>query len=298
MPAALDVLAARYADVPGIVRRAGRTYPVAMTPAPGAVVVLDDARVLVDAGLAAGGRAHLDAVRAGGRVHDGGVLCLVSVDTGSRPATVRVAEGGYFDMLATCDAVRAELVDVATGGPDVPDLPLRRRAHAVAGDPVVSGHGRAAAVGVSVLLTVPHGAGRGVVVGRRSERVGTDPGRWHVAPSGMLERAADGRHVAVTVATELREELGVDLPADDVAARLRVLGVVTDLLRLRPDVVVRLDLEEPVDLVRGAEFDALEVVPLTPDGLANLWRRRPPGAVTSPAAGALGLLERDLAAAT
>ncbi|MBI4940773.1 MAG: hypothetical protein HY830_08500 [Actinobacteria bacterium] len=329
----LAVLARLYAGTPGLVRRAGTTYPVAVRRLPRARVVLDDRPRMVDAALAAGGRAFLDRVRAGGRVHDGAVLCLDRVEEpgleGGPGAVVRVVPGGYFDMLATCDAVRDELVPAAPASDDGPhgglhdgpddgstsdpaadsfaDLPLRRRAHEVAGDPTTSGAGRAAAFGVSVLLVVGTEAAdgdagsTGVVLGLRSARVGTDPGRWHVAPSGMLEPAADGRHLATTVATELREELGVHRTVDEVDASLQVLGLLTDLTRLRPDVVVLLDLAAAgsrptaAELTAGEEFDTLEVVPTTPTRLADLWTRRPPVLLTAAACGALALLEEHLA---
>lgn len=326
----LAVLARLYAGTPGLVHRAGATYPVAARRLPGARVVLDDRPRVVDAVLAEGGRPFLDGLRAGGRVHDGAVLCLDRVETpdgagGSGGAVVRVVPGGYFDMLATCDAVRDEIVraaaasgdgtddatDDGTGGrPDpvsLADLPLRHRAHEVAGDPTTSGTGRAAAFGVSVLLVVrtgigddgPHGE-TGVVLGLRSTRVGTDPGRWHVAPSGMLEPAGDGRHLATTVATELREELGVHRTVGEVEASLRVLGLVTDLARLRPDVVVLLDLAavdrrpDAAELLAGEEFETLGIVPLTPPALATLWAGRPATSLTAAAAGALALLEDHL----
>jgi hypothetical protein len=118
----------------------------------------------------------------------------------------------------------------------------------------------------------------------------------------MLEEAPDGRHVVTTVATELREELGVVRPVDDVAAGLKVLGLVTDLERLRPDLAVVLDLAASVggrpvatDLVAGPEFDELDLVPLTVAGFAAFWAGRPPAAVTPPGAGALALLEDGVA---
>ncbi|WP_088282970.1 hypothetical protein [Kineosporia sp. A_224] len=324
----LAVLARLYAGTPGLVRRGGETYPVTVRRLPGARVVLDDRPRAVDAALAGGGRAFLDRLRAGGRVHDGAVLCLDRVEEPGRAggAVVHVVPGGYFDMLATCDAVRDELVRAATAADEgesdrtdgrtdglprpvsFADLPLRRRAHEVAGDPTTSGAGRAAAFGVSVLLVVRTGPAdggaaeeTGVVLGLRSTRVGTDPGRWHVAPSGMLEPAADGRHLATTAATELREELGVHRTVDEVEASLHVLGLVTDLTRLRPDVVVLLDLaavgSRPTvaELAAGEEFDTLEVVPTTPTRLADLWTGRPPATLTAAAAGALALLEEHVA---
>jgi len=272
VPAVLDRL---YADTPGVVRRCGRSYPAAVTVLPDATVRLVAGPPAVDRRLLAAGSDHLAAVRAAGRVHDGPVLCLARVSTSVATPTVDVVRGGYFAMLATCDALRAELV---AAGPDADwdRLPLRVRAHEVAGDPLTSGAGRAAAVGVSALLVVRDRDGTpGVVLGRRSDRVGTDAGRWHVAPSGMLEPATDGRHLETTVGHELEEELGVVSSPGGVAGALRVLGVATDLLRLRPDVVVLLEAASlrpglgpglpGGELAAGEEFDALDVVPLTPE---------------------------------
>lgn len=309
----LDALATLYADLPGVVRRGGLVYPVAVRSLPdGARVVVAADPVVVDPDLRAAGEAHLAAVRAASGAHDGKVLCLSSVAAGTDPAvpgpaaqdpTVVAGRGGYFDMLATCDVLAGEL-DAAGPAATWDDLPLRRRVHDLAGDPFLAGHGRAAAFGVSVLLVVRTPDGPGVVVGRRSARVAAGRGRWHVAPSGMLEEARDGRHVATTVATELREELGVVRSVGAVGAGLRVVGLATDLERLRPDLVVVLDLDRDLEgagrpdgaaLVAGPEFDELEVVPLTPAGFAAFWAARPPSAVTPPGAGALALLEGGLA---
>lgn len=294
----LDALATLYAGVPGVVRRQGMTYPVAVRPLPdGTRVVVAADPVVVDPVLRQAGEAHLTAVRSATRVHDGGVLCLDAVDESPSAATVVARRGGYFDMLATCDVLARELDGAASV--TWRDLPLRRRAHDLAVDPFTAGTGRAAAFGVSVLLVVRgHDGAPAVVVGRRSTQVAAGRGRWHVAPSGMLEEAPGGRHVASTVATELREELGVVRSVEDVAAGLRTVGLVTDLERLRPDLAVVLDLPEPpsaADLAAGPEFDELDLVPLTPAGFAAFWAARPPAAVTPPGAGALALLEEGLA---
>jgi 8-oxo-dGTP pyrophosphatase MutT (NUDIX family) len=247
---------------------------------------------------------------------------------------VRVTEGRYFDMIATCDALRAEFADSPRGTP-LADLPLRALAHELAGDPLSSGAGRAAAIGISVILTVPGRVGAdvgerakagrrvsadaderakagrrvsaddraGAEVGGRAFVIGcrglvsSDRGSWHVAPSGMLELNGGPDPVAATVATELLEELGIQIAPGRVAERLVALGLVHDLLRLKPDLVVRLDLsaaEVPAELEAVSEFSELAFVPARRDALDNFWRTHDPDVLTPAAAGAIALFEAAL----
>jgi hypothetical protein len=117
-------LARRYG---GSVERAGNAYPVAVRPLPRPALRVVDEPVRCDPALLALGWPHLEQLRADRpALHDGRLLCWVATaDDG-----VLAAPGGYFDMLATCDAIRAEYL-AAPG-----DQPLRSRAHAVAGDPL------------------------------------------------------------------------------------------------------------------------------------------------------------------
>lgn len=262
---------------PRRVVRAGRRHPVAVVPLDrplaGSLHVVDGP-VPVDGALRALGADHLAAQRrAHPAMHDGEVLAWRSTDGDGR---LVVARGGYFDAVATCDVVRVQ--------PELADA-----VHAAAGgDALTSGDGRVAALGVSVLLDVGDGL---VVLGLRSARNAADVGRWHVAPSGMAEPspAAGVDPLASTVARELVEELGVALDADEVARRGRVVGLVHDLERLRPDVVVHLPLtpDEAARVEPGEEFDAVRRV--RPD--AAFWAAHGPGALTAPAAGALALWE-------
>lgn len=324
------------APLPLLVERAGRRHPAAVVPLrvalADAVVVLDGPGPPLDPAVTAAGAAHLAALRrARPGTHDGPVLSFVDLEG----SVVRAVRGGYFAMIAACDGVRAELdaagvdgagssgadsagpgrADVVTGSPaghDRPDvtrwyrpdpppldaLPLRALVHAAAGgDPLASGAGRAAGLGVSVVTTVPGRAGRSVVLGRRSGAVATDSGLWHIAPSGMLEDL-EGGVLAGTVALELSEELGVGLPVAEIAARVEVLGLVHDLTRLRADLAVRLDLTaaeaETITAPPGGEFDALRLVGVDPAGFDALWREHPPERLTPAGAGALALLEDAL----
>jgi 8-oxo-dGTP pyrophosphatase MutT (NUDIX family) len=155
-----------------------------------------------------------------------------------------------------------------------------------------------AAVGVSVAVTLPLGTARGVVLGRRNQEVATDPGMWHVAPSGTLEPAQEDAVIAL-VRNELSEELGIELPRPDrLEQRLRTLGVSHDLLRLRPEICLRLDLEQgdyPPDGLHlsSREFQDKDIVELSINGLLDFWSTHPPETLTSAAAGAIALLEGD-----
>ena len=183
----------------------GVTIAVMTDPMPGTAAIIphvveveprDDVRVVVttgrgpvDAALRAGGAAHLAALR--GRLpamHDGAVLAMTAV----RGGTVHARVAGYFDMVATGDAL-------------APEPALRARAAALAdGDPLRRGDGRVAAIGLSVATALPDGR---VVLGRRRADLPLDPGAWHVVPSGMLEPERDP--IGGALAREALEELGV-----------------------------------------------------------------------------------------
>ena len=223
----------------------------------------DDVRVVVqdgpwplDAALRAGGGPHLAALRRRvPRMHDGPVLAMAAVSGG----VVHARRAGYFDMVATADALAH-------------DPALRARAAALAGeDPLHRGDGRVAAVGLSVAATLPDGR---VLLGRRRAELPLDPGAWHVVPSGMLEPEPDP--IGAAVAREALEELGVD--ADPRAVRM--LGLGWDLARLRPEVCVALALQAVPVRAGGDEFDVVEAFEVA----------HPPSPLTPGAACALALL--------
>jgi 8-oxo-dGTP pyrophosphatase MutT (NUDIX family) len=286
--AGFERLADLYEGAATVVRREGRAYPAAVEPSPVTAIAVAERPAPVDPGLSAAGAAHLAAIRAGRRVHDGPVAVL----DGVAADRVTAAIGSYFEMIATCDSLAAEYA-AASGS-----LPLRDRAHLVAGgNPLHDGRGRAAAIGVSVAAVVRTRRGRGLVLGRRRADLAVEPGRWHVLPSGIVEEWDDDP-VLDTLARELREEIGVDFGSEaELRARLTPLGLGHDLPRLRPDVCFRLDLEDfPVaDLAADRdELDAIEVVELSRAGLRDFWRDHPPSALTPPAAATVALLEASV----
>lgn len=279
-----------------MVKRGGVTYPVAVEAAgvtdPELVIRSHGGLLAVDPELAAGGQGHLRSVaRRSPGMHDGAVAVMEHLSDG----VLHAGRSGYFAMIATCDALAAEAAGAASWEGSPPSqLPLRVRASELAGgDPLHNGAGRAAAIGVSVVLTGSSPAGDGFVIGRRRTHLAADPGRWHIAPSGMLEPEGSGEVLIRSVRRELYEELGLRLGEHP---ELSVLGFAHDLLRLRPEVCLRLDLGDwPGPPPPTEEFDAFAVVGTGGDALARFWTTHPPERITSPAAGAIALLEKSQA---
>lgn len=298
MNVSFEALADLYGDVSNVVWRQGHAYPAAIEPITDCradeILRLHRRPAHLDARLRAAGERHLAAVADhGGALYDGEVVVLERIEDG----VIAAAISSYFSMLASCDSLRAEYL--AAGGVrcGLVSLPLRELAHRAAQrEPLRNGRGRAAALGLSMLLTVAAGEGRAFVIGRRHARLATDPGAWHVVPSGMLERSPVGDSVLATAAKELREELGIGLAPLDLRARLLVLGVGYDLLRLKPEICLRLDLE-PHELagrrlgLAPAEYSEAQIVPLDARGFARFWRERPPATLTPAAVASVALLE-------
>lgn len=298
MSASFESLAELYGTATRIVRRNGLAYPAAIEPVSDAsvdgFVAARERTMPLDEQLDSMGKRHVAAVRRrGATLYDGEVVVLERVKTG-RVSAVR---SSYFAMLASCDALRNEYLGSVATRPTLADLPLRAVAHAAAdGDPLHCGIGRAAALGVSVLITVPAGEWRAFLLGRRQWTLATDPGIWHVVPSGMVEDCASGDPVLATAAKELWEELSLELSTGALRDRLAVLGVGYDLLRLKPEVCLRLDLDT-IDL-RGrrlipspSEYSRLRLFDVSPAGLDAFWRDHAPDELTPAAAATVALLE-------
>lgn len=222
-------------------------------------LVVDPGTVTPDPELLAAGAEHLDAVRAATPgMFDGVVLALDHLEG----AQIHARRGSYFDMVATCDAL--------AGDPE-----MRRRAEQLAGgDPLRLGTGRTAAVGATVIVERS-----GVVtIGRRSDDVALDPGRWHIVPSGTV----DERGLVGTVEHELASEFGAAS-----VAPLRVIGLGWDLTRLRPELAL-MTTASGARPQPSAEFAEIRDIEL--DGIAAAWELN----LTPAAAVALASLERHL----
>lgn len=214
-------LAARY----GVRAREYLTgHPVAIVPSHIAVTELLSVAAtphLVDDELLRYGSDHLAVLRRKRTsMFDGQVMNLVECDS----ERIAAGTGSYFEMIATCDLLQGEYEAAIAGDarPSAAVLPARDLADQLAGDPLRFGRGRAAAIGVSVVVTIPTPSGRSVLVGRRRDDLATDPGRLHVVPSGMLEPSRVGSPLLASVERELREELGRLWAVEVLASRLEL----------------------------------------------------------------------------
>ncbi len=250
--------------------RAGRTFPAAVLPLPGVRFAVGEPAPL-DPGLAAVVAREVTALRAeGARLQPGPTLALERLEG----EVLHLRPADFLDHVGVGRAVTR-------------DPRVRARVTELAGgDPLRSGRGRAAALGVSVVTTVRHGGGRAVVLGRRSPDLPVEPGKLHVVPSGMVEPGPDP--VRATAAMELLEELGV------AASAFVPLGLGWDLRRLTPEALLRLDLdldgEEVVAAAPREEFSELVLV----DDLARFWHEHGPDELTPPGAAALALCDASL----
>jgi hypothetical protein len=209
--------------------------------------VVHERQAQIDAELRRRGEAHLQAVRARSPgIFDGPVLALDRIEDG----VVHAVRGSYFDMVATCDALAA-------------DPALRAYAQELAGpDPLRSGAGRAAAIGVTVVVvrTLASGAS-GFTLGRRAAGLALDPGRWHVVGSGVVDESG----LAATIADELAAEHGIsELPP------LRLIALGHDMTRLRPELTAITEhLGEVGPPPASDEFAGFREVPLTLEAIAD-----------------------------
>jgi hypothetical protein len=204
---------------------------------------------------------------------------------GLRDGVVVGGPADYFSMLATSDALAAGYPD---GGP------LRERAARLAGGrPETSGTGRAAVVGVALVVVLSHGGREWLLLGRRRDDLAIAPGTVSTV-DGCAEPTGERRPLRANLLRELAEEAPAFLAAATAAPALRPLGVAVNLLRWSPTLCAeaRVELGAPPQglPLSGEEFRDVLLVPATPAGLESLWTRREP--LAPPAVGALALWER------
>ena len=227
------------------------------------MLVVRDGDAPIDPELRRRGTSHLEAVLArSSGTFDGPILALDRIDHGR----IHAVRAGYFDMIATCDALA-----------DDPGLHAYAQGLA-APDPLRTGTGRAAAIGVSVIV-VRSGI---FTLGRRSPHLPLDPGRWHVVASGTV----DSRGLAGTLADELAGEHGITRPTG-----ARVIGLGYDLTRLRPEIaVMTTDLGDIPPPEPSDEFVEFREVALDLNAIATVWELD----LTPAAAVAVAAVEREL----
>lgn len=149
--------------------------------------------------------------RWGAASFNGPVLRMLRAD--SRCLTV--SRCGYFDMLDTCYALEWELLAClgewcsrgkrAPWGELDPKLLLRRHVEERSANPFQDGTGRAAGLGVSMVVRRRSGRGWRVLAARRApSRIGIRSEKLHVVPAGML---TPGKPIRQCALQELLEEV-------------------------------------------------------------------------------------------
>ena len=151
------------------------------------------------------------------RLHDGPILRAVSVD----------AESG--SLLCRRDTYRSLAVSARLG------LGVRQ-------------------LGVMGVITGRDRAGREhVLLARRAAQTRIYPGLWELAPSGGVTPPPlnmpriGSRELSAALADEAEEELALDLSGQDSAA----IAVLRDAHACSDDIVLRIELAEPIDPRRG-----------------------------------------------
>lgn len=153
------------------------------------------------------------------------------------------------------------------------ELPMRRAVEA-SGDPLISGHGRCAALTISTLVVYARRDDEfGCLIRRRSSTVGVSRGMLHIVPAGMCESNSRNEKWSFkrNIWRELLEEVygekelqgkdraesldyiyGIEpMPTllklfQEERAELSVTGIVCDLLNLRPEICTVLYVADPV----------------------------------------------------
>jgi hypothetical protein len=204
--------------------------------------------------------------------------------------TMDCGVGRYFGMLDTCSAIEVELRAAILDGDQEPaaldaKLPLRHAAHAAAkGDPITTGVGRDAAIGLSMLVAGHTQEGYQMRLARRGDGgLGLGCGQFHVVPSGMFDFADARRDYRIQA--KLREEYAEELfgtvdPTLEYLdallgtgdAQLLFTGVAMDLLNLRPEICALLVIHAPewFEQARQARLNN-EFLPETAAGGFNGW---------------------------
>lgn len=256
-PLLLEWLARRYGSS-RMLRWRGGQYPAAVTAS--------DCLPLVQAGAEEPflcerllSRLYM---RWGGATHNGPVLRLLSGDSGG----LTVSRCGYFDMLDTCYSLEWELLaslgEWCSGGKRAPwrdlesRLRLRRHCEDLVSDPFREGHGRAAGVGICLVVRRRMGAGWRFLAARRAtSRIAIRSAKLHVVPAGMLTPDEPPERCAIR---ELLEEvLGIEehgrgISREPEYRRLRragasfaVTGFAMNMISLCGDVCATLTIEDP-----------------------------------------------------
>jgi hypothetical protein len=187
----IEYLTATYGD--DLLRRDDDTYPVYVFPAdaqqramPDDVLVAEPPRHTMDRrSFAYYDEGHLEDLRHTRPITNGLTFCLDRLEAG--PLKLAAQLGGYFDLLATCDALTNELRAYSRGERD--NLRLRERLHATVPPRSLwaDGGGRCAGIGIAVLTVFNLDGRYHLILGQRANSLATGPGLYHVVPALMFQ---------------------------------------------------------------------------------------------------------------
>lgn len=128
-------------------------------------------------------------------------LCYIFDQLSTENGTLKLSArlGNYFDMMATCDALDAELEFAALNG--APIMMHRNHFHdwlksegirkRVNGEPhfgeLFDGRGRCGIIGTATLTVFNHNGNYQFIVGQRSAQMATGAGMYHVLPAFVMQ---------------------------------------------------------------------------------------------------------------
>lgn len=182
------------------------------------------------------------------------------------PLRVDADRGAYFDMVATCIALEAEIIAASVTGSF--RLPMRSQYHRfVEAHPALSrGKGRSAGLGAAACTVFRDGDGYSVLLSRRTAKHATRPGAIHLLPAFMLQpmdnAPSGGWDLAYHLRREWLEELfglpeGITAMDDDPAMRdwyamqesgmlqAQFVGLATNLLTMRIEFCLLVVIHDP-----------------------------------------------------
>ncbi len=203
-----DFLSWKYKEYP-LLERFGKTYPVVIFPA--APAQINDPESALAVPLITTYRQENDFIirdktyrrlleKAGKKIENRPSFTFRSLQVDNR-VSLQCDLGYYHDALDTCYALEWELIEGLAKKPltDFSErvfndlsarLPLREKTHLYCSDPVKSGSGRSAFIGISVLICYRDGDDYYLLIQKRSDTAVTiDTSLFHVVPSFVFQPA-------------------------------------------------------------------------------------------------------------
>lgn len=215
----------RYKEYP-LLERCGKTYPVIIFPA--ATAQIYDTESVLGAPLERTYRRENDFFvrdstfrrmleQTGKKLENRPTFTLRSLNASGK-VTIQCDLGYYYDGLDTCYALEWELLTGLIKKPLagfsqhdfnalMARLPLREKTHLHCPDPVISGIGRSAFVGISALICYKDGDDYYLLLRKRSgTEVAVDTNMFHIIPSFVFQPATSFIEQEYSVVHNLKRE--------------------------------------------------------------------------------------------